>query len=53
MELDFEMPVFHSTQLTTLALGMQADDCHFDENLVDPLPLLRSKKLFCPLRFLG
>jgi heterodisulfide reductase subunit B len=23
MELDFEMPVFHSTQLTTLALGMK------------------------------
>jgi heterodisulfide reductase subunit B len=45
MELDFDMPVFHSTQLTTLALGMDAEDCHLDKNLVDPLPLLRTKKL--------
>ena len=45
MELDFDMPVFHSTQLTTLALGMDVEDCHLDKNLVDPLPLLRSKEL--------
>jgi heterodisulfide reductase subunit B len=46
MQLDFDMPIFHSTQLTTLALGMDVEECHLDKNLVDPLPLLRSKKLF-------
>jgi heterodisulfide reductase subunit B len=46
MQLNFDMPIFHSTQLTTLALGMNVEDCHLDKNLVDPLPLLHSKKLF-------
>jgi len=46
MKLDFDMPIFHSTQLTTLALGLDVEECHFDKNLVDPFPLLNSKKLF-------
>jgi heterodisulfide reductase subunit B len=46
MKLDFDMPIFHSTQLTTLALGLDVEECHLDKNLVDPFPLLNSKKLF-------
>jgi heterodisulfide reductase subunit B len=45
MKLDFDVPIFHSTQLATLALGMNVEESHLDKNLVDPLPLLRSKKL--------
>ncbi len=45
MQLEFEMPVFHSTQLTILALGLDVEDSHFDKNLVDPYRLLRSKSL--------
>jgi heterodisulfide reductase subunit B len=45
MKLSFEMPVFHSTQLTTLALGLDVEDTHLAQNLVDPFPLLRSKSL--------
>jgi len=45
MKVDFDTPIFHSTQLTTLAFGMDVKKSHFDKNLVDPLPLLRSKKL--------
>ena len=45
MKLSFEMPIFHSTQLTTLAFGLDVKESHFDKNHVDPLPLLHSKKL--------
>jgi heterodisulfide reductase subunit B len=45
MELGFEMPVFHSTQLATFALGLDLKASHLDKNLVDPYCLLRSKSL--------
>ena len=45
MKTTFDMPVFHSTQLTTLAFGLDIEASHFKKNIVDPVPLLRSKKL--------
>lgn len=45
MGVGFKMPVFHSTQLTTLAFGLDVKHSYFNKNLVDPLPLLRSKRL--------
>ena len=45
MATDFNMPVFHSTQLTTLAFGLGVKKSHFNKNIVDPIPLLQSKKL--------
>lgn len=45
MKLDFDMPIFHSTQLTTFALGMDVKESHLGKNLVDPFPLLRAKSL--------
>jgi heterodisulfide reductase subunit B len=41
----FDMPVFHSTQLTTLAFGLGVKQSRFNKNIVDPLPLLQSKGL--------
>lgn len=46
MKITFDMPIFHSTQLTTLAFGLDAKKSHFNKNLVDPMPLLQSKKFF-------
>jgi heterodisulfide reductase subunit B len=46
MNIDFDMPVFHSTQLTTLAFGLDVRKSCFNKNLVDPMPLLQSKKFF-------
>ncbi|MCH7695870.1 MAG: 4Fe-4S dicluster domain-containing protein [Proteobacteria bacterium] len=45
ISVDFKMPIFHSTQLTTLAFGLDVKQSYFNKNLVDPLPLLQSKKL--------
>jgi heterodisulfide reductase subunit B len=45
MKTKFDMPIFHSTQLTTLAFGLEVKESHFNKNIVDPLPLLRSKDL--------
>jgi len=45
MNTTFDMPVFHSTQLTTLAFGLDIEASHFKKNIIDPVPLLRSKKL--------
>lgn len=45
MQTRFNMPIFHSTQLTTLALGLDVKKSYFNKNIVDPMPLLRSKKL--------
>lgn len=45
MDLDFQMPIFHSTQLTTLAFGLETKQSYFNKNIIDPLPLLRSKSL--------
>jgi heterodisulfide reductase subunit B len=45
MKTSFDMPIFHSTQLTTLAFGLDVKDSHFNKNIVDPLPLLKSKDL--------
>jgi len=45
MKAEFGMPIFHSTQLTTLAFGLDVKDSHFNKNIVDPLPLLKSKGL--------
>ena len=45
MKLKFEMPIFHSTQLTTLAFGLDVKESYFNKNIVDPSPLLRAKKL--------
>jgi len=46
METGFDLPVFHATQLSTLAFGLELDKCCFNKNFVDPLPLLQAKKLF-------
>ena len=45
MKTNFDMPIFHSTQLTTLAFGLDVKDSHFNKNIVDPVPLLKSKQL--------
>ena len=45
MQRCFDMPVFHSTQLTTLAFGLDVRESHFKKNIVDPIPLLDSKGL--------
>ena len=45
MDLDFEMPIFHSTQLTTLAFGVDPKQAYLNKNLVDPTPLLKEKQL--------
>jgi len=43
---DFEeMPVFYITQLMTIAFGIDKDVYGFDQNHVDPRPLLKSKSL--------
>ena len=43
---DFEeMPVFYITQLMTIAFGMDKEVFGFDQNYVDPRPLLKSKSL--------
>ncbi len=46
MNISFDMPVFYSTQLTTLAFGLDVEKSYFNKNLVDPMPLLQSKKFF-------
>ena len=43
MDERFDIPVFHSTQLTTLAFGMDVKESHFRKNIIDPTPLLQSK----------
>jgi heterodisulfide reductase subunit B len=45
MENQYDMPIFHSTQLTTLAFGLDVKKSYFNKNIVDPLPLLKSKSL--------
>jgi len=45
MKTQHDMPVFHSTQLSTLAFGLDVKESHFNKNIVDPLPLLREKDL--------
>jgi heterodisulfide reductase subunit B len=45
MATKFDMPIFHSTQLTALAFGLDVKKSHFNKNIVDPMPLLRSKEL--------
>jgi len=43
---DFEkIPVFYFTQLMAIAFGMDENVCGLDLNYVNPLPLLRKKKL--------
>lgn len=45
MHLDFEIPIFHSTQLTTLAFGVDPKQSFFNKNLIDPVPLLKERHL--------
>ncbi len=45
MEIQHDMPIFHSTQLSTLAFGLDVKESHFNKNIVDPLPLLKDKNL--------
>lgn len=45
MATKFDMPIFHSTQLTTLAFGLDVKKSHFNKNIIDPLPLLKSRML--------
>jgi heterodisulfide reductase subunit B len=45
MKTKFDMPIFHSTQLTTLAFGLDVKRSYFNKNIVDPIPLLKSKQL--------
>jgi heterodisulfide reductase subunit B len=44
-DLGFSMPVFYTTQLTAIALGLDEKDALLEKNLVDPRPLLREKGL--------
>ena len=39
------IPVFYFTQLLSVALGLDAEACHFDLNFVDPRPLLEDRTL--------
>ncbi|MBW2005929.1 MAG: CoB--CoM heterodisulfide reductase iron-sulfur subunit B family protein [Deltaproteobacteria bacterium] len=39
------IPVFYFSQLLALALGLEAKESRFDLNYVDPLPLLREKRV--------
>jgi heterodisulfide reductase subunit B len=44
--LDFkEVPVFYFTQLLGIAMGLDYHKLGFEQNAVDPLPLLREKGL--------
>lgn len=45
MKLEEPMPVLYFTQLMAIALGMPEKAAALNKNLVDPRPLLRSKKL--------
>lgn len=45
MKTKFEMPIFYSTQLTTLAFGLDVKESYFNKNIVDPIPLLKLKQL--------
>lgn len=45
MATKFNMPIFHSTQLSTLAFGLDVKHSYFSKNIVDPLPLLQLKDL--------
>jgi len=44
--VDFSgIPVFYFSQLLALALGLETKESRFDLNYVDPLPLLREKRV--------
>jgi heterodisulfide reductase subunit B len=43
--VDPPMPIFYFTQLMALALGLPAKTMALQKNLVDPRPLLETKKL--------
>ena len=43
-EFEF-MPVLYFTQLMAMAFGLNENDCGFDQNVVDPRPLLKEKNL--------
>jgi heterodisulfide reductase subunit B len=45
MKTAFDTPIFHSTQLATLAFGLDVKESHFHKNIVDPLPLLKGRNL--------
>nr|MBN1229224.1 4Fe-4S dicluster domain-containing protein [Anaerolineae bacterium] len=45
MKLDFEMPVLYFTQLLAIALGLPEKSAALSKNLVNPVPLLKSKGL--------
>lgn len=40
-----QMPVFYFTQLMALAFGLDKDELGFEQNYVDPVPLLKQQKL--------
>ncbi len=43
---DFQgIPIFYFSQLLALSLQLDAQECHFELNYGDPLPLLKGKKL--------
>ena len=43
---DFDgMPIFYFSQLLAISLGIHPEVCHFELDSVDPLSLLKSKKL--------
>jgi heterodisulfide reductase subunit B len=45
MELESPMPILYFTQLMALAFDLPEKSAALQKNLVDPLPLLRSKEL--------
>ena len=47
LNLDFGVPILHSTQLALLAFGKDAATAQLDKNIVDPKPLLKAKNLLC------
>ncbi|MCK5039186.1 MAG: CoB--CoM heterodisulfide reductase iron-sulfur subunit B family protein, partial [Thermoplasmata archaeon] len=38
-----QMPTFYYTQLIAIALGLDIDNCGFENHAVDPIPLLKKK----------
>ncbi len=40
-----QIPIYYYTQLLALALGLDVENCEFESHTVDPIPLLKEKKV--------
>jgi heterodisulfide reductase subunit B len=45
MDIEFRIPILHATQLTTLAFGSAVKDAYLNKNMVNPLPMLKTRSL--------